>query len=319
MMMKIFVSTVFLLLITTAAIAQTATTVAEGGKRGERSVSNNTRQWAYNSTDDGTELSIMLRNDVRFTDDYTDISRVGDDSSFQAREKSGGITRQLKIVAGANGQPVRTYSVNGKPRAFDAEGKQWLAKLLATAFASGLDASERARRIFAQQGARGVLDEIPHLYGDTNRRTYLEELVKTDDLDAKTLQQVFRAAAREIDSDYEKATFLINTAGAHRGNEDAMATYFAAIETIKADYEHARVLKALLKTKDVSKELLILTITSATKIGSDYEKANVLIEVAKTRIENERLRAALLDAIKTVNSDHERGRVLQAVYLNESK
>lgn len=304
-MSKIFVSTVFLLMImSSAAIAQSERT---------------THQWTNNMTDDGTELNVTVRNDVRFNDDYTDIVQVGDDSLFQAREKRGGLTRLLKITAGANGQPVRSYTVNGEARAFDAEARRWLAKLLADSFSSGLDASGRARRIYSQQGARGVLDEIPHLNGDHIKRAYLEELFKNEGLDTKTLQQAFRVAAREISSDYEKATFLINTAGAHRGNRDALATYFAAIETVKSDYEHARVLKSGLKKKEESRELLLLTITSAAKIGSDYEKANVLIQVAQAQAQDEQIRAAMLAAIKTVGSDHERGRVLQAVYLNESK
>lgn len=304
-MIKIFVSIVFLLLaLAPAAVAQNERT---------------TRQWTHNTTDDGTELNVTVRNDVRFNDDYTDIVAVGDDSYFQAREKRGSTTRLLKIVAGADGQPVKSYSVNGEPRAFDAEARQWLAKMLTEAFTAGLDASGRAKRIFEKQGARGVLEEIPRLYGDHNKRAYLEELVKNTNLDMQSLQQAFRVAAREISSDYEKATFLINTAGAHKGNAAAMATYFAAIETVKSDYEHGRVLKAGLKSKDVSRELLVLTLTSAVKMGSDYEKANVLIEVAKARPQDERIRAAMLDAIKTVGSDHERGRVLQAVYLNESK
>ncbi|MGB9180682.1 MAG: hypothetical protein WCB68_15735 [Pyrinomonadaceae bacterium] len=306
-MIKIFVSMVFLLLtMAPAAIAQ-----SESNQR------SSTYQWR--DTSEGTELSVTVRNDVRFNEEYTDVIRVGDDSFFQAREKRGGLTRQLKVTAGANGEPVRSYSVNGEARAFDAGARAWLKGMMVEAVADGFDSSARVSRILKQQGARGVLEEIPRLKGDHVKRAYLEALVKNENLNTSDLQQAFRVAAREISSDYEKATFLINASGAHRGNAGALATYFAAIETVKSDYEHARVLKSGLKTKDVSRELLMLTITSAAKIGSDYEKANVLIEVVKSHSQDKRIRAALLDAIKTLDSDHERGRVLQVVYLNESK
>jgi hypothetical protein len=278
---------------------------------------NSTSRW--NHSDGSTELSVTMRNDVRFNHDYTDVSSINGDGSFEVKERRGSFTRQLKIVPGADGQLVRTYTVNGETRALDAEGKDWLAKILNEAIRKGFDARARAIQIIRQRGATALLNEIPQLAGDYTKRVYLEEAVKSGNLDAGALQEVLKQTGRDISSDYEKATLLINTVSKAATNRKTLDAYFSAVETIKSDYEHGRVLKAVLKVNAENKEILPLSVASAAKINSDYEKANVLIQVARVKVQDESTRSALLNAVKTITSDYERGRVLNAVYLNEPK
>lgn len=273
----------------------------------------------WNHSDGSTELSVTMRNDVRFNDDYTDVSSINGDGSLEVIERQGGISRQMKITAGANGQLVRTYKVNGQERSFDDEGKNWLAKMLAQAVGKGFDAKARASQIIRQRGAAALLNEIPRLTGDYTKRIYLEEAVKSGNLDAGDLNEVLKQTGADISSDYEKATLLINTASTSSTSRKTQDAYFAAAGTIKSDYERGRVLKSVLKANAGNKEILLLTVTSAAQIKSDYEKANVLIQVAQAKEQGEAVRSALLNAVKTISSDYERGRVLNAVYLNETK
>lgn len=302
-MIKSLICLVFLFSFTLTATAQN-----------ERS---STSRW--NHSDGSTELSVTMRNDVRFNDDYTDVSSINGNGSLEVVERRAGLSRQLKIAAGANGQLVRTYMVNGQERSFDAEGKDWLAKILVEAVGKGFDAKARAKQIIRERGAAALINEVPRLTGDYTKRVYLEEAVKSGNLDASALNEVLKQAETSISSDYEKATLLINALSTSSPNRKTLDTYFAAIGTIKSDYERGRVLKAVLKTNAANKEILLQTLVSAAKINSDYEKANVLIQVASAKAQDESVRSALLNAVKTIASDYERGRVLNAVYLNEPK
>ena len=305
-MIKNLILTVFLFFsITLAAAAQNERT--------------STSQWKH--SDGSTELSVTMRDNVRFNDDYTDVLSINGDGSLEVLERRNGVTRLLKIMAGRNGQLVRTYSVNGQEREFDTEGKNWLAKMLAEAVSKGFEARARALQIVRQRGATGILNEIPQLTGDYTKRVYLEEAVKSRSFDSGALQKVLKIIERDISSDYEKATFLINGLSASPANRNTIDAYFQATGTIKSAYEHARVLKAVLKENPENKEILMLTLASAAKISSDYEKANVLIQAVQFNPQDERQRIAasrnMLDAYfaaaGTIKSDYEHARVLKTV------
>jgi hypothetical protein len=191
-MIKNLTLAVFLLLsITLAATAQN-----------ERS---STSQWKH--VDGSTELSVTMKNKVLFNNDFTDVLSVTGDGSLEVLERRNGMTRKLRVTAGANGQLVRTYSVNGQERAFDAEAQNWLAKMLTEAISRGFEARTRAAQIIRQRGAAAVINEIPRLTGDYTKRVYLEEAVKSGNLDAGALREALKLMARDISSDYEKATF----------------------------------------------------------------------------------------------------------------
>ena len=190
--------------------------------------------------------------------------------------------------------------------------------MLAEAVGHGFDARNSAVQIIRKQGIAALLNEIPRFTSDYTKRVYLEEAVKNGNLDAGKLQDVLKLMTDNISSDYEKSTFLINTAGASLNSRNTLwEAYFAAVGTIKSSYEHGRVLEAALKANPGNKEVLHVMLASAAKISSDYERANFLIRVAQVNRQDQRIRAALINAVKTISSDHERGRVLNVVYLNE--
>ena len=113
-----------------------------------------------------------------------------------------------------------------------------------------------------------------------------------------------------MSSDYEKATFLIESAP-RLANGDARlrAAFFDALRTVGSDYEHHRVLSAVIKSPSLSREALMDVAASAARIGSDYEKATFLVEAASRYQTDDGLRAAFVSAMRTIGSDYERGRV----------
>jgi hypothetical protein len=69
--------------------------------------------WIHRSSEDGIERSIRLRNKVEFNDDYTDITGMSVDGYFAVKVIERGITRELEVTRGANGELQRRYSVDG--------------------------------------------------------------------------------------------------------------------------------------------------------------------------------------------------------------
>ncbi len=86
-MIKSFISMVFFLLsITLIATAQDEQT--------------STSRW--NNSDGSTEMSVIIRNDVQFNEDYTDVASINSEGFLKTREQHGIFTRELIILAGAN-------------------------------------------------------------------------------------------------------------------------------------------------------------------------------------------------------------------------
>jgi hypothetical protein len=279
-------------------------------KEDERS----TLVWSHK--DNGVLVEIRVEGQVVFTDDYTDIKSVSEDGLFQARDERGGVARKLRVVRGDDGGVKRSYFVNGRARELDAEGRAWLSKFLIEAVrGSGLDAKARVVRILRERGVRGVLDEISLIKSDYARRIYFETLIKEGALSGDDLESALRQAARQIDSDYELAVFLIEATDNFLRMDKLIPVFFEATKKISSDYEHHRVLSAVVEKKP-GRRVLSPMLESASAISSDYEKASFLIEAATLYLSEASLRSAFLKTINSISSDYERGRVLSVVAKN---
>jgi hypothetical protein len=315
MVIRVFISAVFLLLLQGSVVVSPAKMAETSGAL----VNDSSRQaeerstWIWSHKDDGVLVEVRVEGKVAFTEDYTDITSVSEDGLFQVRDERNGTARKLRVVRGADGSPQRSYFVNGRARELDAEGRAWMAKFLLEAVReSGLDAKARALRILKARGVRGVLGEISLIKGDYARRIYFETLIKEGNLSGNDLESALKQAAREIASDYELAVFLIDNTESYLGTDKLIPAFFEATKKIGSDYEHRRVLSAVVK-KQPGRRVLGPMLESAGSISSDYEKASFLIEAASLYLADAGLRSAFLQTVNSISSDYERGRVLSVV------
>jgi hypothetical protein len=149
---------------------------------------------------------------------------------------------------------------------------------------------------------------LDKMQSDYERRRTLTGLLKGEQLNREALAAAAQSA-RAIDSDYEKAVFLIQATDRYHGDDRLRAGWFNALSTIQSDYEHHRVLAAIIKLPNLSADALVDVMNSAARMQSDYEKASFLIEAISRYQPDARLRAALVNVAKTISSDYERGRV----------
>jgi beta-lactamase regulating signal transducer with metallopeptidase domain len=301
-----------------AAIAGTATAtaaltpgagVAIGGRQSHGSFS-----WSNN----GERIEVRYNGEVEFTDDDTDVKRLSPGGSLRIKE--GGVfggffaSHTVEFTADGSGNVTRRFWDGMTERPFDPEGRQWLTRSLPRFIRqTGFGAKARVARILKAKGPSGVLSEISLIEGSWGKKTYFSELLKTASLDAATTRQALTQAGREIESDYEMASLLIDTADKLLVDDAARQAYFEAARTIQSDYEMRRVFSAALKRAPVSSPLLAGILDASRDIDSDYEEASLLIQIAKLQALDNTSRAPFFSALETVASDYEHRRVLTAL------
>jgi len=265
----------------------------------------------------GQKLEIRYDGDVEFSDDDTDVKRLSPGGRLRIKDDgflsstSGG--RTIEFSADPAGNVTRRYWVGTSERPFEPEGRQWLAQVLPRFIRqTGIGAPARVARILKARGPAGVLAEISQIEGSWAKRVYFNELLKTP-LDAAAARQALVQAGREIDSDFELATLLIQASDKLLVDDGTRQAYFDAARTIQSDFEMHRTYAAALKRGPVSPSLLASLLTASRDIDSDFEEASLLIEVAKLQPLDNTTRAPFFDALATVSSDFEHHRVLSAL------
>jgi beta-lactamase regulating signal transducer with metallopeptidase domain len=293
----------------TAALAPAAGVAISGSGQ-----SHSTFTWSNN----GEKLEVRLDGEVEFTDDDADVKRLSPGGLL--RIKDGGLLsglftgRTIEFTADGSGNVTRRFWVGSSERSFEPEGKQWLAKVLPRFIRqTGLGAPARVARILKAKGPAGVLSEIALIEGSWAKKTYFAVLLKTATLDSATVRQVLTQAGREIDSDFELASLLIDCADRLLVDEPTRQAYFEAARSIQSDFEMRRVFASALKRGPVSAAVLAAILDASRSIDSDFEQASLLIQIAKLQPLDGTTRAPFFAALGTVGSDFEHRRVLSAL------
>ncbi len=269
--------------------------------------------------DDGEHsLEVRARGRLEFNDTDSDIKSIARDAYLIIEERRGSTSRRLEVAPSADAQPERIFYVGGQRRAFDGEGRAWLAEILPEVIRNtAIGARARVLRIYRQRGgAGGVLDEISLIKSDAAKRVYFRELLGIGNLDDAILRRAARQMAREISSDGEKARLLIESADLYLGNNAVAPSFFDAVGSISSDGEHRRVLSAILKKRPGTDDIL-RSLRSAREISSDGEKANLLIQHLAVFLDHPASLPSLFDAINSISSDGEHGRVLSSLLRGE--
>ena len=308
-----------LIALDTAWVASTPV-VAAGAVAARASVALADRQshGTYSWSNNGEKLEVKYDGEVEFTDDDTDVKSLSPGGLLRIRD--GGMMtslvggRTIEFRADGAGAITRRFWVGSSERPFDPEGRKWAASILPRFIRqSGIGAPARVARILKQKGPAGVLAEISLIEGSWAKRRYFSELLKATTLDSATTRQALAQAGRELDSDFELASFLIDNAGTLLTDDATRQAYFDASRSIESDFEMHRVFSAALKRGPVPAPVLISMLNTSHNIDSDFEEASLLVDVAKAQPLDNATRAAFFSALDTVQSDFEHHRVLTAL------
>ncbi|MGH9663158.1 MAG: M56 family metallopeptidase, partial [Bryobacteraceae bacterium] len=257
-------------------------------------------------------VQLRLNGAFDFTDDERDIRSVSPGGIFSIEERNGLFdSRRFQVSADSAGSVSRAYFVNGAKRAFDADGRAWLAAVLQeTLRETCIGEESRVRRLAASRGPDAVLSEISLIHSDGCRRRYLDDLIGQGQLNTGQLRAAMRLA-RQMNSDGDKAALLISVAPVCLRN-GLRLEIFDALGTIQSDGDRRRALLAIIAGDPHNAEVLALAAKSAGRMNSDGDKAAVLAAFAGRLDTGEAVRRAWFRAANTINSDGDRRVVLSA-------
>jgi beta-lactamase regulating signal transducer with metallopeptidase domain len=269
-----------------------------------------TISWSSN----GDRVVVNYEGSFTVNDTDTDIATLSPGAYVRISDGAWLRGRSVEIRADGAGALTREFRVGNTVRPFEPEGREWLGRIFPRFVRqSGINAPQRVARFLTRGGPDAVLAEISLIEGSYGKRLYFAQLIKQASLDAASARRVLEQAGREIDSDYELATLLIDVTGKLVLDDAARQAYFAAARRIESDYEMRRVYTAALKGGTVPAPLLISLLEGATGIDSDYEAATLLLDVVKRHPIAGAVRAPFFTAVAGIDSSYEKGRVLQAL------
>jgi hypothetical protein len=265
-----------------------------------------------------SKIRVELDGDIEFTDDDRAIKSISRRGYLTITEKHGRTRRELEVEPNSDGSLDYIYYLNGNDHDFDDEAQEWLSDiLLEVVRRTGFGAEERVRRFYESGGVEGVLDETRLIESDYVKRIYFDELAAIDGLTDEDYAEIIDEVGHELDSDYEKAEFLIGMADRFTHDAALLKQFVDVVATIDSDYETRRVLSEISLEDDADPEVIETVLAIADDMDSDYEKAELLIEMAPLVTADSEMLDAYVAAVEYIDSDYETRRVLNELALDD--
>jgi hypothetical protein len=191
------------------------------------------------------ELSAAVRGAFQLNAQESDVVRVGE--SLSVRQVLPGKTLSLEFAPGAGGAVTRTYQVNGKTQALDAEGRAWMQRVLPVIrrqVEAGSDVAQRVRQLHAKGGTSLVLDEIRNNPSADSRKRYLDALL---DLAPPQPDQVgpILAVAGGLNEDALQANAIMKLLKSAKFGRAEYGQVLASIASMKSRHRTCDLLVAL--------------------------------------------------------------------------
>ena len=211
----------------------------------------------FSWSNDGEKLEVNYKGTIEFTDDDMDVKSAvaGRMAPHQVeRQQAGDHTGEVR--ANASGNMTRRFWAGRTEKPFEPEGRQWLATMLPRFIRqTAIGAPARVERIYKAKGAQGVLAEIALDRGKLGEADLFHGAVQDAGLDPATVRQAVVQAGRDVDSDFELASLLIDDADRLLTSDEATRqAYIEAARTIESDFEMRRVYSSALKRGPVSRQ-----------------------------------------------------------------
>lgn len=283
------------------------------------SISNNDndggrQSWTVRFSNGDCSLEVRAEGRFALRSDLSDIESLDGDGWFRMEERIGRDSRRVEIRRVGGGALEHIYHVNGDRRAFDTDGRNWMARtLLLVERRTAFTASTRVPRLYREGGLRSVLNEIALMSSPYPKASYYKALlaISGSNINASTLNAVASQAATELAASDHYLTEVLGKLAAHpSANESTWRTFADAAGRMSSDYYKAATLSRVLKRGTVGNETVRTLLRSASTIKSDHYLAEVLKSVAAGYAVSADTRQYYVDAIRNIESDYYRRQVL---------
>jgi hypothetical protein len=298
---------------------------------------------------DDFSLSIQAPNGdsksgIRFNQEETALTALPTKVKIELSDYSNGVKLKLTIY-NPDDRILYKYQIDGRSADYDADAQQWFSRQVPKILReTGIDAKGRINSIFARSGASGVLDEISNISSDHVKGIYLQTAINTLPLAenelAKTItlmslidsdyqlralllsivdrplslarQVQLLEVSRNIQSDYELSTFLINLPTHFLANAEVQTRFFETSELIQSDHELKKLYVEQVQKLKVSQHVLEALLMSLSTIQSDHEMQKALSALLSSANFKTHKSELIKLATQNIQSDHELSQLLIA-------
>jgi hypothetical protein len=234
------------------------------------------QSWTIKAKSDRCSIDFRLEGKVTFNDDFTDVASMERGARLRADVFDDGTRRRLEIEPGRDGL-VRTWSVDGRDRPYDAEARAWLAAFLIELdrrTAVGVD--KRLPVLLKKGGVTAVLDETAHMPADYARGVYYSKLAAATSLSSHDLVRVFDQAASLKTSDYYGSE-LMKSMGARSGSDpEVRAAMLRLVGAMSSDYYRVESVRQAVGSRKLGPREMDILIGVLPHVDSGYYKTELL-------------------------------------------
>lgn len=271
---------------------------------------NNTFNLKVNNSSE--KLNLALKGDISLGDDDKSISELSQNGSISYRKKN----QSLEVENDVKGNLL--YTINGNKKTnLSEEDKAVVANCVKLLIDYGVDADNRVKRIFAQKGTAGVLNEVSRFESDYVKEIYLSYLLKDQKLSKDEMIALLDKTDQYLKSDYYKAELLDGIMSSFLSEESTSEAYLKVVSNITSDYYQSTTVKKLLSTSLNEKQFnQILAVVNNMK--SDYYQAEVLkILLSNNDISDEKF-SNIMKITGSMKSDYYKAEIISALLKDKS-
>jgi len=260
---------------------------------------------------DGVTVKLEMEGGIEFKEGHTGIVRMDPNASFEIEEKRGRRRTSLTASPGAGGSPVYNFRIGHQARPFDAGGAAWLERALEfICLQAGLDADVRVLRAYEKDGIRGVWPLIDQVDSPTAQSIYYCEFLSLDGLKDQEIEEALRRSGRRLDSDYLRASVLIEYVSRHLQRPETWDTFLETFSSLRSSWEMRRVLQTGLESGQRTPDELGLLLGAVAEMSSDHEASEFLSAFNPELLTAAKTHRAYFAALDGLRSDHEKAEVL---------
>lgn len=262
-------------------------------------------------------IKISTNGDIKFNEDYTDVTAMSDDAYIKISMVSFGMRRKLYIRSDEGSVNYRYYE-GSREVDFEPKGREWMKKMLPGIVRnSGLDLENRVNRIYKKDGVTGFLKELEETNSDYYRSRMVKYLLKNNNLNKSELKSLIREFPYRINSDYELSQIYKKYNPVFITDPEISLEFFNSLEEISSNYELSQVLKSVYKLNELNEDNFTHFIEAMSDISSSYEKSNLMkMALADDKLTEEQLNV-LLEEVEDLPSTYEKSQIIKSIIKEE--
>jgi len=293
------------------SLAGDSSTTAENASAAARG---ETEDFSFSRADLLNSLSVEMRGDIRFSEDYRTIDAMAPGSYLQIEERRWLTTRRLEVSADAQGNPQYRFFMRSRSLPFDERAQAWLAEILPEVIReTGINAQARVQELLSRGGVAAVLREISRIDRNETKRSYFSALVESHTLTPEEAARVIRQASRQISGSSTLNQTLCEIAEKLPANESLTVELFRGAEKIPSSSQKSAAIIFIARRREIGSEAAIAMAQSIRSIPSSSEAARALETMADVCPADDAVISAYLTAAGSIPSSSQRANALCAI------